>query len=187
MRWTKDKLDWLIKSKTIYDDREDILNAFNKHFNVDVSLALLTKNNGRYNLGLPKANRILKRNAEIIQVKRRGFYKRPDNYEQTFMIGKRTFIKINNVDMRSTRKDGFVAKNRYLYEQYHNVKLDPIEDIIIFLDNDSTNYSKENLYKMERRTHALMVNHRLYRNKNIDKILLIKFCEWKQMIIDKRR
>jgi len=183
--WTEDKLNWLIESKSVYDDREDILNAFNKHFNVNVSLHLLTKNNGRYKLGLPKAHRILQKNAEIIQVKRRGFYKRPDGYEQTFMIDKRTFIKINNTDMKSNRKDGFVPKNRYLYEQYHNVELDPIEDIIVFLDDDTTNYSKENLYRLKRKTHAIMVNHRLYGNKSIDKLSLIKFCEWKEKIIER--
>jgi hypothetical protein len=182
--WTDDKLKWLIESKSIYDDREDILNAFNKHFNTNVSLHLLTKNNGRYKLGLPKAHRILQKNAEIIQVKRRGFYKRPDDYEQTFMIDNRTFIKINNADMKSYRKDGFVPKNRYLYEQYHNVKLDPIEEIIVFLDDDTTNYSKENLYRLKRKTHAIMVNHGLYGNKSIDKITLIKYCEWKEKIME---
>lgn len=187
MRWTNDKLEWLIKSKDIYNDREDILNAFNEHFNCNVSLHLLTKNNGRYKLGLPKAHRILQKNAEIIQVKRRGFYKRPDDYEQTFMIDKRTFIKINNADMKSNRKDGFVPKNRYLYEKYHNVELDPIEDIIIFLDDDSTNYSKENLYRMKRKTHALYLNHRLHKVKSVDKLALIKYCEWKEKIMEKRK
>lgn len=76
MRWTKDRLEWLIKSKEIYNDREDILKAFNEHFNLNVSLSLLTKNNGRYKLGLPKAWRLLRKNAEITQVKRRGFWKR---------------------------------------------------------------------------------------------------------------
>lgn len=184
MRWTKDKLEWLKESKNVYDDREDILNAFNKHFNTDISLSLLTKNNVRYKLGLPKAYKILRENAKITQIKRRGFYKRPDDYEQTFKSGKRTFIKINNIDMFSNRKDGFVQKNRYLYEKYHNVKLDPLEDIIVFLDDDDTNFRKENLYRMKRSVHALLVNHRLYSVKNIDKLTLIKFCEWKKNIIE---
>ena len=183
MRWTKDRLEWLRKSRDIYTDREDILNAFNKHFNLNVSLALLSKHNYKYKLGLPKANRIIKRGLEIGWVKRRGFSRRDSDYTQEYVNGDRTFIKIDN----AKTKDGFVQKNRYLYEQYHNEKLDPIEDIVVFLDNDHTNFSKENLYKMKRRTHAIMVNHRLYGNKDIDKILLIKFCEWKRIIIDKEK
>lgn len=180
--WTDGKIAWLIKSKEIYDDREDILNAFNEHFKTNVSLHLLTKNNVRYKIGLPKAWKILRKNAEITQIKRRGFYKRPPNYEQKFYIGKRQFIKINGVQNNSKRKDGYIAKNRFMYEQYHNEILNPINDIIIHLDGDFTNYSKENLYKMKRSAHALMINHRLYNIKSIDKITLIKYCEWKEKI-----
>ena len=43
MRWTKDRLEWLRKSRDIYTDREDILNAFNKHFNLNVSLVIIKK------------------------------------------------------------------------------------------------------------------------------------------------
>lgn len=182
MRWTKDRLEWLRKSREIYTDREDILNEFNKHFNLNVSLALLSKNNYKYKLGLPKANRIIKRGLEIGWIKKRGFARRDSDYTQEYVNGNRTYIKIDGAET----KDGFVPKNRYLYEQYHNEKLDPIEDIVVFLDDDYTNFSKENLYKMDRRTHAIMVNHRLYGNKDVDKILLIKFCEWKRIIIDKK-
>jgi hypothetical protein len=183
MRWTKDRLEWLIKSKEIYNDREDILNAFNKYFNVNVSLSLLTKNNGRYKLGLPKAWRLLRKNAEITQVKRRGFWKRPDDYEQTYLKENVVYIKTNDTLKHSKRKDGFVPKHRYLYEKYHNIKLDDIDDVIIFLDNDHTNFSKENLYLVKRKTHALYLNHRLHKVKSVDKLALIKYCEWKDNII----
>ena len=182
MRWSKDRLEWLIESKKKYNDREDILNEFNKHFNVNVSLSLLTKNNNRYKLGLPKANRIITKGLEIGWVKKRGFAKRDESFIQEYMNSNRTFIKVDG----AKTKDGFVQKNRYLYEQYHDEKLDPIEDIIIFLDNDYTNFSKENLYKIKRKTHALMASHRLHRIKSIDKIVLIKYCEWKEKIISSR-
>jgi hypothetical protein len=185
--WTKERLEWLIKSKEIYHDREDILNAFNEHFNINISLALLTKNNGRYNLGLPKAYRILRRNAEITQVKRRGFWKRPDDYEQTYLKENVIYIKTSDTINHSKRKDGFVPKNRYLYEKYHGVKLDDIEDVIIFLDGNNTNFSKENLYRVKRKTHALFLNHRLHKVKSIDKLTLIKYCEWKEKIFQLKR
>lgn len=182
MRWTKDRLDWLIKSKEIYDDREDILKAFNDYFNLNVSLSLLTKNNVRYNLDLPKAWRLIRKNFEILQVKRRGFYKRPDDYEQTYLKDNIVYMKTSETVKYSRRKDGFVPKNRYLYEQYHGVKLDDVEDLIIFLDDDHTNFSKENLYRLSRKTHALYLNHRLHKVKSVDKLTLIKYCEWKEKI-----
>ena len=181
MRWTKDRLEWLIKSKEIYNDREDILNAFNKYFNVNVSLALLSKNNYKYKLDLPRATRIITRGLEMGWVKRRGFSRRDSNYTQEYVNGNRTFIKIDN----AKTKDGFVPKHRYLYEKYHNIKLDDIDDVIIFLDNDHTNFSKENLYLVKRKTHALYLNHKLHKVKSIDKLSLIKFCEWKEKIIER--
>jgi hypothetical protein len=183
MRWTKDRLEWLLNSKEMYDDREDILKAFNEHFNLNVSLSLLTKNNGRYKLGLPKAWRLLRKNAEITQVKRRGFWKRPDDYEQTYLKENVVYIRTNDTLKHSKRKDGFVPKNRYLYEKYHNIKLDDIDDVIIFLDNDHTNFSKENLYLVKRKTHALYLNHKLHKVKSVDKLALIKYCEWKDKVI----
>lgn len=39
----------------------------------------------------------------------------------------------------------WVLKHRYLYEQYHNVKLDNSENVI-FLDGNRNNFDKENLY-----------------------------------------
>jgi len=184
MKWTRDRLDWLLKSKEMYDDREDILKAFNEHFNLNVSLSLLTKNNGRYKLGLPKAWRLLRKNAEITQVKRRGFWKRPDDYEQTYLKENVVYIRTNDTLKHSKRKDGFVPKNRYLYEQYHDVKLDDIDDVIIFLDDDHTNFNKDNLYRLPRKTHALYLNHRLHKVKSVDKLTLIKYCEWKEKIFN---
>ena len=114
-------------------------------------------------------------------VKRRGFSRRDSNYTQEYVNGNRTFIKIDN----AKTKDGFVPKHRYLYEKYHNIKLDDIDDVIIFLDNDHTNFSKENLYLVKRKTHALYLNHKLHKVKSIDKLSLIKFCEWKEKIIER--
>ena len=118
MRWTKDRLEWLIKSKEIYNDREDILNAFNKYFNVNVSLALLSKNNYKYKLDLPRATRIITRCLEMGWVKRRGFSRRDSDYTQEYVNGNRTFIKIDN----AKTKDGFVPKHRYLYEKISQCK-----------------------------------------------------------------
>ena len=181
MRWTKDRLEWLSKSKDMYDDREDILKAFNEHFNLNISLCLLTKNNVRYKLGLPKAWRLLRKNVVNNQVKRRGFWKRPDDYEQTYLKENIVYIKTKDTLKHSKRKDGFVPKHRYLYEKYHNVTLN-IDDMIIFLDNDKTNFSRENLYKISRALGGIMVGNELHDTKQISKETIIKYCEWKEIL-----
>ena len=180
--WTEDKLNWLIESKSVYDDREDILNAFNKHFKTNINLVTLRDINTKKQLCLPKAHRAIntaRDNLKVGWIKIRGFETKEIGEEINFSLKEKPYIKVSN------EKDGYVLKHRHLYEQYHNVELDPIEDIIVFLDDDTTNYSKENLYRLKRKTHAIMVNHRLYGNKSIDKLSLIKFCEWKEKIIER--
>lgn len=180
----KEQVEWLKNNKHNFDDREDILNAFNQHFNTNINLNVLRDLNTKYHLCLPKAHRaidIARGNLKIGWLKLRGFTHKQigdEIHEGSCVI---PYIKVSN---SQNKRDKYVLKNRYLYERYHNEILGP-DDMILFLDNDNTNFSKENLYKMKRRTHVLMVNHRLYGNKDIDKILLIKFCEWKRIIIDK--
>lgn len=178
----KEQVEWLKNNKHNYNDREDILHAFNQHFNIDINLNVLRDLNTKYQLCLPKAHRAIKiarGNLKTGWLKLRGFTHKQIGDEIHDGSCITAYIKVSNSQ--------YVLKNRYLYEQYHNEKLDPIEDIVVFLDNDRTNFSKENLYKMNRRTHAIMVNHRLYGNKDVDKILLIKFCEWKRLIIDMKQ
>lgn len=175
----KDKLEWLIKSKEIYTDREDILNAFNKHFNLHISLNRLTDINTKYKLGLPIAKRMKMKGIEQGWIKLRGY--------KTLPIG--SDINRDNLNKLYIKKaDGnYVIKSRYFYETYHNVKLDSVDDVIIFLDDDHTNFSKENLYRLSRKTHALYLNHRLHKVKSVDKLTLIKYCEWKEKIFNLKR
>lgn len=170
-----DKIEWLIKSKEIYNDREDILNAFNKHFNLDISIKRLTDINTKYKLGLPIAKRMRMKGIEQGWIKLRGY--------KTLPIG--SDINRDNLNKLYIKKaDGdYAIKSRYIYEAYHNVKLNAAEDIIVFLDNDNNNYSIKNLYLMKRSAHAIMIRNGLHRNKVISKGTLIKFCEWKEKIL----
>lgn len=46
-------------------------------------------------------------------------------------------------------KNKWIYKQRYIYEQYHKVKLTS-NDFIVFLDGDKTNFNIDNLYKITR-------------------------------------
>lgn len=170
----EDKIEWLIKSKDIYDDREDILNAFNEHFNLNLKINRLTDISTKYKLDLPIAKKMKMKGIEQGWIKLRGYKTLPIGSDINRDNPNRIYIKKANGD--------YAIKSRYIYETYHNVKLDPVDDLIVFLDNDNTNFSIENLYLMKRSAHAIMVNHRLYRNKGAHKLTLIKFCEWKERI-----
>jgi hypothetical protein len=172
----EDKIEWLIKSKEIYDDREDILNAFNKHFNLNIKINRLTDISTRYKLDLPIAKRMKMKGIEQGWIKLRGYKTLPIGSDINRDNPNRPYIKKANGD--------YAVKSRYIYETYHNVKLDPANDVIIFLDDDYTNFSKENLYRLPRKTHALYLNHRLHKVKSVDKLTLIKYCEWKEKIFN---
>lgn len=172
----EDKIEWLIKSKDIYDDREDILNAFNEHFNLNLKINRLNDINHRYNLSLPVAKRLMMNNIESGWVKLRGYKTLPVGSDIHRNNSNRLYIK---------KEDGsYEIKSRHIYQTYHKVKLDPVDDVIVFLDNDYTNFSIENLYLMKRSVQGIMASHRLYRNKVADKLTLIKFCEWKEKIFN---
>ena len=62
-------------------------------------------------------------------------------------------------------------------KKYHNVTL-TFDDLIVFLDNDKTNFNKENLYKVSRAVAGIMVGNELHDTKQTSKETVIKFCEY---------
>jgi hypothetical protein len=175
--WTEEKLNWLIKSKEIYDDREDILNAFNEHFGTNINLHYLRIIGNKHKLGLPKAHKIIKTGLEIGWVSLRGFTEK--NIGDEIFNGKATFIKTSNESKE--RYGNYVLKQRYLYEQYHSVKL-KTNELIIFLNGDKKDFSKENLYKVSRYICGLMSGNRFLAKNSFKTLSRVKFCEWKQKI-----
>ena len=58
--------------------------------------------------------------------------------------------KYNTTEIKVAFPNIWKYKHRYLYEQYHNVKLND-DDYIIFLDQDRTNFSKDNLFRVNQK------------------------------------
>lgn len=168
--WTKEKLDWLIDSKKIYDDRVDILHAFNKHFDTNLSLKTLRNVSTVYKLNLPKANKIIANGLKQGWVALRGFDFKNIGDDIKRGSANQTFIKLPN--------ECYVLKKRYLYEQYHNVKLQPNE-IIVFLNGDYNDFSIDNLYKVSHKAHTIMATKGFYKKNKIANLGRINACEWK--------
>ncbi len=182
--WTDEKIDWLIKSKELYDDRQDILNAFNNQFQTNVSLKILRNINTKYKLSLPKANnainKAMKNNMQIGWVSQRGFAEKNIGDEISNGAKSQTYIKISN---SKSNKEKYVLKQRYLYEKYHNTKLLK-NDCIIFLNGNNKDFSIENLYKITRGVNCDMSTNKLYTKDNYKTLGRIKCFEWKEKIIE---
>jgi len=172
-----DKVKWLRENKHKYDDREDILNDLNKQFNTNYTLLQIKDMSTKYKLNLPLANRRIRQGLMNGRIKLRGVSQREVG-EESYHSGKNIFVKTDNTNIF---KDNFTLKHRYLYEQYHNVKLKE-DDCIVFLDGDHDNFSKENLYRISRKVHSLMSGHRLHGTKT-DKKTVIKCLEWEEKIL----
>lgn len=68
-------------------------------------------------------------------------------------------------------KGKYQTKKRYLYEKYHNVKLNK-NDVIIFLNHDFNDYSKENLVKIDRRYMAVLSQIGYTKDANLNNIAI---------------
>lgn len=173
----EEKIKWLKENKHKYDDREDILNDLNKHFNTNYTLVHIKDMNTKCKLNLPLAKRRINQGLKNGRIKLMGVSQREIG-EESYRSGENVYIKTDNT---KEFKNNFTLKHRYLYEQYHNVKLTN-DDCIIFLDNNHNNFNKENLYKISRKVHSLMSGYQLH-NTRTEKEIVIKCLEWKEKII----
>lgn len=169
--YTKEMFEFMQSGK--YETRQELCDAFNKKFNLNLTLGKLRDLNTKrgLNIGMPTRNMD---NLRKGWVKIRG-YATKEIGEEVERGEDVPYIKLGH--------NNYIAKHRYLYEKYHNVTLD-FDDLIIFLDDDKTNFNKENLYKVSRAVAGIMVGNDLNGMKTTDKATAIKFCEWKQIIID---
>lgn len=60
-------------------------------------------------------------------------------------------------------KNKWVRKHRYIYEQYHNVKLNTNQSVI-FLDGNKDNFNIDNLKVVDTRTKLIAKNNHLFGN-----------------------
>jgi len=119
---------------------------------------------------LPKVNKIFNENYTKIElqkylVRNKIKYK----YKNKKMIRKMGLDK--PIGSEYTKPDGMVmikiAKNkweykqRYIYEQYHGVKL-PEDVYVIFLNHDRNDFRIENLKAVHRNICSYISNHKLY-------------------------
>ncbi|MBR6907728.1 hypothetical protein IKN40_04480 [bacterium] len=87
------------------------------------------------------------------QSKVRNMSKKPIGYEYVRDDGM-VLIKVNHPSK-------WKYKQRLLYEKYHNCKLTS-DDYIIFLNQDRTDFSKENLMRISQRESSILSNQKMF-------------------------
>lgn len=70
----------------------------------------------------------------------------------------------------------FVMKQRVLYEKFHNVQL-PNDYLVIFLNNNKQDFSKENLYAIPRRFLPFMTKNKWWSDNPEFTLTALKWCE----------
>ena len=172
--YSKEMFEFMQNGK--YETRQELCDEFNKKFNLNLTLGKLRDLNTKHGLNIGNPTRNM-HNLQKGWIEIRG-YATKEIGEEVEMGEDVPYIKLG--------RNNYVAKHRYLYEKYHNVTLD-ISDLIIFLDNDKTNFNKTNLYKVSRSIAGIMVGYELHGTKETDKATIIKFCEWKEKIFELKR
>lgn len=172
--YSKEMFEFMQNGK--YETRQELCDNFNKKFNLNLTLGKLRDLNTKHHLNIGNPTRNMS-NLKKGWIKTRGY--------ETREIGEE-IERGEDVPYIKLGHNNYVAKHRYLYEKYHNVTLD-ISDLIIFLDNDKTNFNKENLYKVSRSVAGIMVGNELHGTKETDKETVIKYCEWKEKIFELRK
>ena len=153
VRWTKDKLEWLQSQS--FNDKRDLLKAFNEKYNANIKLDQLTHIAYLYNIQVPDKQRVYKPQGSIMYSK-------------------------HNIPQVKIKDRVYMSMHRYLYEVYHDVTLND-NDMIIFLDGNKNNFDKKNLYKITKNINGIMKSNNLH-NVKTDKLTIIKYCEWKEKI-----
>lgn len=76
------------------------------------------------------------------------------------------YVKDDGMVLVKVAKDKWEYKQRVIYEQYYGVDLTD-NDYIIFLDQDRSNFSIDNLKKVTRRESSIVANQQLFSNEPI--------------------
>ena len=90
-----------------------------------------------------------------------------------------TTIKINSIrgdkSGREARNKNWCSKHKYVYEQARGEI--PKDHIVVFLDNDKTNFSIDNLYCISRKINGVMSGNGWFSTDREVTLTAIKWCE----------
>lgn len=163
------RLEWVSENINKYKgeifDIEGFTKAFNLEFNLNISASKLKYS--LYNNGFTFGRSTKK-----------PVNKNPIGFEKEF--DGEWYVKVSDEKQKGNyHKFGYQRKARYMYEKYHNIKLNDNE-YVIQLDGNKDNFNIDNLYLIDRKELGYMKN---YWELNADeKKLAINVCKLKNIL-----
>ena len=161
--YTVEQDNWLIENNSKYKNYDILAEDFNKKFNTNKS---------------PRG--IQSHCAKFLELKsNRQGYKKNHNTWNKLKVGEEsvsngyTYIKIQDTGIKN--KD-VISKQTYLWQKYNN-KILPKGYIVIFLNQNKTDFSKDNLYAISRQINAIMCSNKWFTNSREHTLVAIKWCE----------
>lgn len=144
------------------------INDFEKVFNFKVPNTDLKRIYKRLGIDKPRSNY--------------GLEKCPLGFEKKTNYGILVKVSDNYAKEENRWSKGVVKhtfnyrkKSHILYEQYHNIKIDDEKYIVAYLDNDKNNFSKENLYLIEKSAfHSIPPTWHSATNPKLKKCMLLQ-------------
>ena len=82
-----------------------------------------------------------------------------------------TLVKVSDTGIKN--KD-WKTKQSVMWERYHGKSP---RGVVVFLDADRTNFSRDNLYSTSRKVHAVMCSNGWYTTSREHTLTAIKWCE----------
>lgn len=178
IRYEKEYLDYIYNNykkyiNNDYLDYKSFLKQFNKTFNVNVKYDWI------YNAFK------LKLHITPPKTYQQGMYN-PIGHEKLY--GGEYYVKVTNYPARKSSYNhidevyNYRRKSHILYEQYYNIQINDDTHIVIHLDDNKNNFTKENLYLISRKAFHIY-NGSKYNNQTLEtKINALKLSELQQLL-----
>lgn len=164
--YTKEQFDWFKNNFHNYNneyefDYEGFTNDFYNKFNIKLNKRVFTNIYIKLGLRMGKTHTRFEKEDYIPHNRYGiGFEKKTAGH---------WWVKIDDKPIKrgEFRRKNYQIKERYLYEKYHNVKLNS-NDFIIFLDGNKDNFDKENLIKLTHKELGIMNGNRFHELEDVN-------------------
>ena len=117
---------------------------------------LNTGRNGRFEKGMIPANKGQKMSKEHYEKCKATMFKKGNMPKNHKPVGSKRITRDNYIEIKIEEPNRWRLKHRYMYEQYHNVKLNKNQVVIMIKKN---NFDKDNLLLVDRSTLKVMNQH----------------------------
>ena len=167
-KWTQEEIEY-IKSICWKSYHADTAKKFNEHFNSDITasqiksligrLKIKTGITGRFTKGRIPHNKGKKMHPDTLEKLRPTLFQKGHKPQTYRPVGSERINRDGYVEIKVGDPSEWELKHRYIYEQKYG-KI-PKEDIVIFLDNDKTNFDIDNLKHITRRENLYINGHKM--------------------------